>query len=366
MECIKCKAEVPEGAIFCPWCGRKQSGPPLKKYRKRSNGTGSIYKLQGRRAKPWAATKNRILIGTFATRGEAQKALERITDQDISDKYNLTFAQVYEAWRPVHAREVTKGQMQSYAGAYKACTALHDQKFRTLRKSDFEAELIKREEAGYAKSTCEKMLQLFGQLSKWALEEGIVLRNHAANVRTVATQKSEGNPFTTEEIKLILSSSAPAAQIAAIMLATGARPGEVLRAELEHCHDGFFIGGSKTEAGRDRCITVAQFGLPAYNDLRARSMAAGGSLLVSAYEGNKDVKNFAQRDFKPLMTSLGLEGHTPYDCRHTYITLATRSGVPPQILRRLVGHASLTTTDKIYTHLDYTDLLDGSSRITLG
>ena len=103
MDCIKCKATLPEGAIFSPLCGKKQV-PDKRKRRKRANGTGTIYKLPGNRAKPWAAKKNNVLIGTFSTYAAAQKALERITDVDVTDRYNLTFAQIYERWKPVHAR----------------------------------------------------------------------------------------------------------------------------------------------------------------------------------------------------------------------------------------------------------------------
>ena len=101
--CIKCKAELPEGAAFCPACGKKQVAD-ARKHRKRANGTGNISKLSGTRTKPWLARKNGVSIGTYATRAEAQKALERVTDATITDKYNLTFRQIYEAWKPVQER----------------------------------------------------------------------------------------------------------------------------------------------------------------------------------------------------------------------------------------------------------------------
>ena len=76
MECIKCRKPLPEGAAFCPACGKKQAAE--RKHRKRANGTGTISKLSGNRAKPWQARRNNVSIGTFATRAEAQKALERL------------------------------------------------------------------------------------------------------------------------------------------------------------------------------------------------------------------------------------------------------------------------------------------------
>lgn len=62
------------------------------------------------------------------------------------------------------------------------------------------------------------------------------------------------------------------------------------------------------------------------------------------------------------MEELGTPAYTPYDCRHTFITKATKSGIDPQILRRMVGHTDLSTTDKFYTHLDTADILKAISQ----
>ncbi len=356
MDCIKCKATLPDGALYCHLCGKKQT-PEKKKRRKRANGTGTIYKLSGNRAKPWAAKRNNIFLGCYPTYAAAQKALERVTDVDITDKYNLTFAQIYELWKPVHAREVTKGQMDCYASAYKNSKELQDKKFRLLRKSDFQAVIIRLEEAGKSKSTCEKVMQLFGQLSKWAMDEGIVHQNHAQNVTVAAKQKKIQTPFSDAQIKAIQESKHRAADITLILLATGARINELFKVPVSDCRDSYFIGGSKTEAGEHRVIAVSPIGIDAYQTLLQKAKAKHCRLLMDAYDGNKDTANFRKRDFKELMEQIGAPDMTPHNCRHTFSTLAVRNGVTPQILRRMMGHADIKTTDKIYTHLDAEDIL---------
>lgn len=362
MICVKCKADLPDGALYCLLCGKKQT-PEKNKHRKRANGTGTIYKMGGNRAKPWAAKRNNVFLGSFKTYAAAQKALERSTDAVITDKYNLTFAQIYELWKPVHAREVSKSQMGNYATAFKHCAVLHNQKFRSLRKLDFQSVIIALEEAGKSKSTCEKPIQLFGQLSKWALDECIINQNHAQNVTTAAKQKSVREPFTDDQIKAIQQSKLRAASIVLILIATGARPNELFKVPLSDCYDTYFVGGSKTKAGTGRVIAVSPLGLTAYRELLQAAQESGDTRLIDGYKGNRDNVNFRKRDFKELMEEIGCNNMTPYHCRHTFATLAVRNGVRPQMLTRMMGHADIKTADKSYTHLNAEDILGEISKI---
>lgn len=364
MPCIKCKAELPDGAAFCPACGKKQA-PAQRKHRKRANGSGSVYKMGGNRERPWAATRNGIFLGACKTYAEAQKILEQTTDVDVNDKYNLTFAEIYELWKPVHAREVTTSQMGNYAAAYKHCSELHGRKFRSLRKSDFQAVILKLEEAGKSKSSCEKVLQLFGQLSKWAMDECIINQNHSRNVTTTAKQKSTRQAFTDEDIAAMQSSTNHAAKIALILIATGARPNELFSVPLINCHENYFIGGSKTEAGRNRVIPISPVGLAAYTALREKAIAKKCQYLIDAYEGNHTVSNYTKREFKALMDEIGCKGMTTYNCRHTFVTLAVKAGIPQAQLMKIVGHVDKKTTD-LYTHMDANDLVSAVSGIGKG
>lgn len=361
MECIKCKKSIPNDALFCQHCGKRQIPEP-RKHKKRANGTGTISKLSGNRSKPWCARKNDIFIGTFKTRTEAQRALEKLTDIDVNEKYNMTFAGVYEKWLPEHEREITEEAKSTYEWAYKYCENLHGRKYRSLRTSDFQEVIICMERKGLSKSSCEKVMQLFGQLSSWAMREDIIQKDYSRFVGTVATQKSEGIVLSRSTIRAIQKSENVAADIILILLGTGCRPNELFNALTVNCHDSYFVGGSKTQAGRGRVIAVAKFGQRSYQKLLTAAKARGASRLIDGYNGNKEYRNFAKREFKQLVEEVGQQ-FTPYDCRHTFATLAKRSGVDPQTLRRMLGHASLQTTDKYYTHLDTEDILQEVQRL---
>lgn len=364
MICIKCKADLPEGALFCPLCGKKQAPEP-RKHKKRANGTGNISKLSGKRARPWLARKNGVVIGTYASRTEAQKALERVTDATITDKYNMTFSQIYEAWKPVQERKVSKSQMSCYITSYKNCSELHGIPFRKIRRSHFQNVIIRLEQEGKSKSTCEKMRQLFSQLSKWALAEEIIQVNHAQGLETVAKQLSTKEVFLPANIEAIKKSKLRGAPIVLILISCGCRPNELFNALLVNCHEDYFIGGSKTEAGTDRPIVISGIGLDAYQKLRANAMAGKGQKLIDGFEGNRDQHNFSKREFRDLMNEIGRPEMTMYCCRHTYITNAARSGVDQRALQQMVGHVDKETT-KIYTHLNVDDLRAESQKIKAG
>lgn len=354
--CIKCSAELPDGALFCPACGKRQTAAP-RKYHKRSNGTGSITKLSGNRSKPWLARKNGISIGTFQTRAEAQKALERLTDTSVTEKYNMTFEQVYERWKAEHGRKIAEKTLRDYEWAYTMCADIKDRKIRSILRSDYQALIIAQELKGKSKGTCQKLRVLLGMLGRWAYEEGITNSNNADNLSTTAKQLSTREIFLDEDIKAMKKSKLDAADIALILISCGCRPGELFKVPLVDCYEGYFIGGSKTEAGKNRVIPIGKDGLEAYQKIRQKAMAAGSPLLIDGYKGSHVYANYAKREWVKLMEEIGRKGMTPYVCRHTFITRSIRGGMDLPVLEAIVGHVDRETT-RIYTHLKADDLVD--------
>lgn len=80
MVCIKCKAEIPDGSRYCNMCGKKQVKETGMR-KNRPHGAGTVYKVSGKRQKPWAAARYNKLIGYFRTQEEAFEALESTASQ---------------------------------------------------------------------------------------------------------------------------------------------------------------------------------------------------------------------------------------------------------------------------------------------
>lgn len=360
MNCVKCKAPLPDEAVFCPACGKRQKQE--RKHRKRSNGSGNISKLSGNRQKPWLARKNDICIGTFATRAEAQKALERLTDASVNDKYNLTLKEVYDRWHAEHSRNISETTLKDYEWAFRMCEPLHEKKMRSILRSDFQAMIIAQEEKGRSKGTCNKVRVVLNMLGKWAYEEGITQTNNADNLTTSAKQLSVKETFLEADIKAIKKSKLEAADVALILVSCGCRPGELFKVPVSDCFEDYFIGGSKTEAGKDRVIPIGKDGLEAYKKIRAEAISKGSPLLISGYKGSHVYNNFAKREWKILMEEIGRTDMTPYCCRHTFITNAIKGGMDLPVLEAIVGHLDRETT-RIYTHLRADDLVDAVQNI---
>lgn len=57
-----------------------------------------------------------------------------------------------------------------------------------------------------------------------------------------------------------------------------------------------------------------------------------------------------RRSWSPLRKSLGLDGTRFHDLRHTCVTLLLSMGIPPNVVREIVGHSDIGVTMEIYAH----------------
>lgn len=342
---------------------------------KNPNGYGSVFKLSGKRRRPFAV---RITVGWnkngkqlyeyldyFPTRPEAMIALADYNKKpyDISSK-KITFAELYKRYcdeyfykfeQGVKKLKVSQETIYSYQMSYRLSGAIHDLTFVDIRKADMQ-EVIDNCDKSY--ETKKKIRTLFNQLFKYAMENDLVDKDYAAFVDLgVNDTVSSRSPFTQKEIKKLWKNIEDVKLVDAVLIAifTGLRPGELVIIENANIkiEERYMTGGTKTAAGRDRIIPINKKILP----LIEKRMKEDQKYLISDITG---IKNKARYDnykkyFGLIMDHLEMK-HKPHDSRHTFATLMDNADANKVSIQRIMGHASKSVTDKTYTHKDIEQL----------
>ena len=346
MLCIKCGASLPEGANFCHMCGKKQI-PQKRKPLKRPNGSGTVYKLSGHRKRPWVATKNRVIIGYYEKKTDALQALERLSGVSLSDRFNMTFAEVYAQWSPEHFKTIGPKGVEAYENSFQIFSSLHDTKFRDLRTSNFQEIFFSHWKKSHA--TLSKYKQLLTQMYSFAIREEIATTNFAKFISLPDQVKKEKEIFSQADIEKLKKEGSDASKIILMLIGTGMRIGELFSLPLSGYHQTYVIGGSKTDASRNRIIPIR----PEARDYFAHFAAiATGPLLLSGYSGQRVADNFRNREYYPLLKKLKIKKKSPHSTRHTYATRAIKEGLSPEMLQVILGHSDYSTTVNFYNHFD--------------
>lgn len=364
MECMKCCAVIPNGSLYCMYCGKKQVIRQTAKPLKRANGQGTIYKLSGRRKKPWVAALNKNIICCAATRAEAQEALEEIVKRGIPMGFNDTLEEVYERWKDSHFRDLGEKGKEGYLNAWRRMEPIKEIRMRDIKTIDFQRIV----DTAYKKSSDpaaakplsrsgkEKIKQLASQLCKQAMQEELINRNYGEYIKLDQEIKKEKNIFSREDIqKLFAADDQQSAQIILVLLYSGMRINELFQMLQKNVYldEHYMIGGEKTEAGRNRIIPIHDKIFPYIKNW----LETPGKYLISNRSGAPiDLNNFRTRDYYPLLESLGIERKNPHCTRHTFASMMAKSGARPEMLQKILGHANYSTTAEIYVHADFEDL----------
>ncbi len=78
-----------------------------------------------------------------------------------------------------------------------------------------------------------------------------------------------------------------------------------------------------------------------------------------------DVGAFRGRYYRTIAKIPGVRRLSPHCCRHTYVSMLEKRGIPMEQIARLAGHSKITTTDG-YLHTDMQTLTDAVSVLNGG
>lgn len=333
---------------------------------KKANGNGSVSKLSGIRRKPYIARVTlgwdestgrqiRKTIGTYVTQKEAQKALIDYLDNPYDlDLSNILFKDVYEKWSRLKYPKVSHSAILGYQSAYNNVEKLHNMKIKDIKARHLQEAI---DNCSKGQATKKKIKFLFGQMFAYAMQNDIITKDYSEFVDIgKASEESKREPFSNKEIELLWKhiDDIEFIDTILIMIYSGFRIGELLELETKNIDlvNMTMTGGLKTEAGKNRLVPIHPKILP----LIEKRYNKDNQYLIINFKGKKmKYDNYYKEKFIPIMEQLNMK-HRPHDCRHTFATLLSNANANATAIKKMIGHESYATTEKIYTHKDIEEL----------
>ena len=336
---------------------------------RRSNGSGTVIKLSGKRRKPYAARitvgshKNEKgeyiqsfkYIGYFEKQSEALSALEKynVGGELPPTPCGMRFSEIYALWdaeKPAVSVSAQKTRFMSY----KYLKPLHEMVFSKIRLTDLE-EAIK-PHLKKSDSTISHIKSLLKGMYRYALRHDIVDKDYSAllEVAPQNAQKRPHTPFTDSEVETLWQNKNDrTARIMLVLIYTGMRVMEYLSMPTSAFHGDYLIGGEKTAAGRDRVI-------PLHRDIIPLIQPDGDRLVTNG--GKPYTYDTYKEQTEKLFARLGMN-HTPHDARHTCASKMEEAGIDPYHRKLILGHAISDITFGVYTHVTPEVLVEDINRI---
>ena len=369
MLCKKCRQELPNNAIYCHLCGKKQTVTAAK-HRKRAHGTGTIrkdsrYKNQYIAIAPSSANgAGRTYIGSYPDMKSAQAALEDYIQHGRPELYNATLEDIYHMWSEIHYKQIK--EPAAWLAMWKRYEPIHKIKMADIRTAHFQQFVS----AATSKSYADKLKSLALMLCRFAMENDLVNKNYAEFIKLPKFEKTEKAIFTDEQLHILWQHTSDKwVQAILAMIYMGFRVGELtaLYPGNVHLAEGYVIGGEKTNAGINRIIPFPS-GIPeiAFFFRQWLTEAVPGQTLLGV-----SVHEFREKHFYGVLSELGMiaaekvgdkwifaDKHhlTPHSTRHTFASLSVTAGMRPEHLQKIIGHANYATTADIYIHKNVSEL----------
>ncbi len=220
---------------------------------------------------------------------------------------------------------------------------------------------------GLVNRSLARHLSTLRSFFRWAGREGYLEKNPARGLPSPRVPKTLPRAMTLPDTEKLLTADegetfVPERERALfeLLYATGLRVSEVAGLDLEDVDFGARLLRVTGKGSRQRIVPFGDAAdealreyLPSRDALRHRAADAGRSapLFVNARGGRLTTRSMA-RLLKRRLRAAGLpEEISPHALRHTFATHLLQAGADLRAIQELLGHASLSTTQK-YTHLD--------------
>lgn len=335
-----------------------------------ANGTGSVYKLSGRRRKPWMAIVTigweiennkakqvRKVLGYFTTKVEAQRKLFEFNDNNFNvDALNYTFEDVYKKMID-NRKDLSISSVKAYQMAFNILSPLHSRKFVDIKLKDYQKVI---NECGKEYHTLRKTRTLISLIYDFAIKNDFYNGNNPSEHIDIGKSTTEEKViFSHKEIESLKENdSNDIIKIILILIYSGLRIGELLdlRKENVFIEERYFnIVDSKTQAGI-RKVPLSKKILGYINYFYDKN----DEYLITNKKGTQfKYSNFKTDYFDKIIKTYGFnEKISIHSTRHTCVSLLVNSNANQTHIKKIIGHAGQEELfERVYNHSTLQELI---------
>ena len=238
-----------------------------------------------------------------------------------------------------------------------------------LRSLDFRAYLARRRNDGLAPASLARALSVVRGFFRFCERQGLLANAAIHNLRTPKQPHGVPKPLTVNEAAAALDAvamlsdepwvQARDAAVLTLLYGCGLRIAEALGLNRDQAplQDSLMVRG---KGGKERLVPVLPVvaaAVRAYLDLCPFELPGQGPLFLGV-RGKRLDQRIVRGQMQRLRIALGLPATaTPHALRHSFATHLLSGGGDLRTIQELLGHASLSTTQR-YTEVNAEHLLD--------
>ena len=214
--------------------------------------------------------------------------------------------------------------------------------------------------------TANRHRALLSTMMNMAINHDLIEKNNVTHFKKFAETTEHGRSLTQEELGKLLAALATAKnQVSALaikmLLASGLRKTEtlsILRSNINFTECLVRLEAETTKGNRTRYVALNPFAMDILRELE-KYKRAGNPYLFPGEGMNRLTE--VRKTFESSKRKAAIENFWLHCCRHNFITTLADKGVSPSTIQKLVGHRSLTMTERYIHHSS--DTLQATSKI---